>query len=105
MDTYIKIKKYVNDLVVACGRKFNKKDTLYEEQRRELIQNINIIKNEWEVAKNNFELANSKDSVDYYAYKIKAYEVRYQALLREAKEKGIRAPMSCERKAYIYSKY
>ena len=68
MDTYIKIKEYVNNLVVACGRRFNKKDVLEDEQRQELIQNINIIKNEWDIAKNNFELANTKDSVDYYAY-------------------------------------
>ena len=104
MDTYIKIKECVNNLVIACGRRFNKKNILAEEQRRELIQNINIIKNEWDVAKNNFELVSTKDSVDYYAYMIKACEVRYQALLREAKEKGIQAPMLRERKVGIYSK-
>lgn len=104
MDTYIKIKKYVKDLLVACGRKFSKEEALAEEQRQELIRNINIIKNEWEIAKNNFELANTKDGVDYYAYKIKAYEVRYQTLLKEAKKKGIRAPILCQRRVGIYSK-
>lgn len=103
MNTYIKVKGYMKDLFNACSRKFRKEDAKDLEQRQELIQNINIIKNEWDIARNNFELANTQDSVDYYAYRIKAYEVRYQALLREAKEKGISAPMKCKRMDGIYS--
>lgn len=105
MNTYTKIKEYVNNLVVACSKKFGKKYVLEEQKQQELIQNINTVKKDWEIAKNNFELANSVASVDYYTYKIKAYEVKYQELLREAKRKGIRAPMLCERKTYLYSKY
>jgi hypothetical protein len=41
---------------------------------------------EWQSALTNFENAEGKDMVDYYAYRIKASQIRYDYLLRKAKE-------------------
>ena len=57
---------------------------------QELIENINNARDEWIAAQKNFQFMDTDDGVDYYAYKIKAYEVKYQALLKEAKEKGLK---------------
>ncbi|NLX63920.1 MAG: DUF2508 family protein [Clostridiaceae bacterium] len=57
-----------------------------EEMMRELTENIQEAYNEWKNAMANFETADSKEMVDYYAYKIKASEIRYDYLLRKAKE-------------------
>jgi len=60
---------------------------------RDLLSNIKSAKNEWISANMNFEFADEQELVDYYSYKIKACEVRYQYLIRLAKEKGIRVEM------------
>jgi len=57
-----------------------------EEMMRELTENIQEAYNEWKNAMANFETAEGKEMVDYYAYKIKASEIRYDYLLRKAKE-------------------
>lgn len=56
----------------------------------ELLQSIKDARMEWLNANINFEQAVDSDMIDYYTYKIKACEVRYQYLLKEAKEKGIK---------------
>ncbi|MBP5426307.1 MAG: DUF2508 family protein [Clostridiales bacterium] len=104
MNTYIKIKKYINNFLETCDRKFHKRNENEQEKLLDLVQNINSVMYEWKVAKNNFELANTKDSVDYYAYKIKAYEARYQELIKKAKKEGVKAPLICENRVGIYSK-
>ena len=48
-------------------------------------ENIQDAYNEWQNAMANFETAEGKEMVDYYAYKIKASEIRYDYLLRKAK--------------------
>ncbi|NLP14349.1 MAG: YaaL family protein [Clostridium sp.] len=55
----------------------------------DLIESINDAKKEWLSAKNNFEHAVESDIIDYYIYQIKAYQTRYEHLLKKAKEKGI----------------
>lgn len=60
-------------------------------ENKELIENINDAREEWVLAKKNFQFVDNEEGVDYYAYKIKAYEVKYQALLKEAKERGVQA--------------
>ncbi len=57
-----------------------------EEIIRELTENIQDAYTEWQNAMANFETAQSKEMVDYYSYKIKASEIRYDYLLRKAKE-------------------
>lgn len=56
----------------------------------ELLESIQTAKNDWASANANFEYANDSQMVDYYTYNIKACEVRYEYLLRQAKEKGLR---------------
>ncbi|NLU51705.1 MAG: DUF2508 family protein [Clostridiaceae bacterium] len=41
---------------------------------------------EWQNALANFENAEGKDMIDYYAYRIKASQIRYNYLLKKAKE-------------------
>jgi len=57
-----------------------------EEIMRELTESIQDAYTEWQNAMANFETAQSKEMVDYYSYKIKASEIRYDYLLRKAKE-------------------
>lgn len=59
----------------------------------ELIENIRNARKEWLNANSSFEYANEKEMVDYYTYKIKACEVRYEYLIRKAKEKGIKVDL------------
>lgn len=78
----------------ALGRFFLKSE-VSEEQTvvdgvRELLESIKEAKIEWMSANTNFEQAVDFEMIDYYTYRIKASEVRYQYLLKEAKEKGIR---------------
>lgn len=56
----------------------------------DLLQCIHEAYTEWVSANTNFEQAVDPDMIDYFIYKIKACEVRYQYLLKEAKEKGIK---------------
>lgn len=56
----------------------------------ELLESIREAHREWVQAVKNFEYAGDQASVDYYTYKIKACEVRYQYLLKKVKEKGIK---------------
>ncbi|HOQ36781.1 MAG TPA: YaaL family protein [Acetivibrio sp.] len=58
-------------------------------EKENLIESINDAKKEWLSARNNFDHAVDSDIIDYYIYKIKAYQIRYEYLLKKAKEKGI----------------
>lgn len=57
---------------------------------RELIEDIKTARKEWVVSTMEFENASDKEIIDYYTYKIKANEVRYQYYLKLAKEKGVK---------------
>jgi hypothetical protein len=69
----------------------NTKNEQSVDEKRELIESIKNARKEWENANLNFEFAAEAGIIDYYTYKIKACEVRYDYLVRKAKEKGIRA--------------
>ncbi|HOM03469.1 MAG TPA: YaaL family protein [Acetivibrio sp.] len=56
----------------------------------ELIKCIKDAKKEWISATANFEHATDSEIIDYYTYEIKAYQLRYEYLLKKAKEKGIK---------------
>jgi len=62
---------------------------LSDEEHDDLIQCIRTAKSQWEIANLNFEQAREKELIDYYAYEIKACEIRYEYFLKKAKEKGI----------------
>lgn len=51
----------------------------------ELYETIHDAWLEWQNALLNFENADCKDMVDYYTYRIKASQIRYEYLLRKAK--------------------
>ena len=57
-----------------------------EEHYRELTESIRDAYLEWQNALANFESAENKEMVDYYAYRIKASQIRYDYLLKKAKE-------------------
>lgn len=59
----------------------------------ELLENLKSARYEWINANMNFEYVNEKEMVDYYTYRIKASEVRYEYLIRKAKEMGIRVEL------------
>ena len=60
------------------------------DETTELLDSIKNARMDWISATINFDYANDQDVVDYYAYKIKACQVRYNYLLKKAKERGIK---------------
>lgn len=76
----------INSMLKEKSETINTYDT---GENEDLIESINDAKKEWLSARNNFEQAVESDIVDYYVYKIKAYQIRYEYLLKKAKEKGI----------------
>ena len=68
---------------------------LLEKQNRletfnSLMESINKARIDWLSAISNFEQADQEELIDYYTYKIKACQVRYNFLIKKAKEMGIR---------------
>jgi hypothetical protein len=67
-----------------------------DEHRESYDENDCILKclkqarQEWLIAVENFEQAENDDMIDYYIYKIKACQIRYNYLLKRAKELGLR---------------
>ncbi|MDF2522582.1 MAG: hypothetical protein K0R31_223 [Clostridiales bacterium] len=61
-----------------------------ELHKNELIEGIKNARSEWITANMNYEYADASDMVDYYSYKIKACQIRYEYLLKKAKELGIK---------------
>ena len=56
---------------------------------QDLIKNLKNAQSEFENAISNYEFADDPELIDYYTYKIKATQTRYQYLLRKVKEKGL----------------
>lgn len=61
---------------------------------RELIESIKSAQRDWICANANFNDTSDQDIIDYYTYMIKAYQVRYEYLIKKAKEKGIKGGYS-----------
>ena len=53
---------------------------------KELMNNIEKVKTNLEIDYNNMQFAEDRNLVDYYTYKIKAEEAKYDFLLKEAKK-------------------
>lgn len=84
-----------NGVLEKFGQMFSPKiktqeNVFMEENEIDLLQSIQEARTEWISANMNFEQAVDSDMIDYYTYKIKACEIRYQYLLKKAKEKGIK---------------
>jgi len=58
--------------------------------RRSLLESIQQARQEWLSAMENFNQAENEDLVEYYIYRMKACQVRYNYLLKMAKETGLR---------------
>jgi hypothetical protein len=56
------------------------------ENYKDLRESIQDAWREWQSALINYENAEGKEMIDYYAYRIKASEIRYEYLLKKAKE-------------------
>ncbi|NLM74509.1 MAG: DUF2508 family protein [Clostridiaceae bacterium] len=57
-----------------------------DKELEELKESILDAYREWQNALSNFESAEGKEMVDYYTYRIKASQIRYDYLLKKAKE-------------------
>lgn len=57
---------------------------------QKLIDSITTAKREWINANNDFNYAVDNEMIDYHTYKIKAYQAKYEYLIKIAKEKGIK---------------
>jgi hypothetical protein len=58
-----------------------------------LLQSIKDARRDWISATTNFDYASENEVVDYYAYKIKACEVKYEYLIKKAKEMDIKTEL------------
>ena len=67
-------------------KKINEKE---KPKENELIKNLRIAQDELDVAIHNYEFAKEPELVDYYTYNIKAAQMKYEYLLRKAKENGM----------------
>lgn len=61
----------------------------YDEDTKDLINNLKNAQDDFETAVTNYEFAEEPELIDYYTYKIKATQTRYQYLLKKAKERGL----------------
>jgi len=73
------------------------KHAIYNDDNNDLIFSLKNAKKEWMDANMCFEYAEAQELVDYYTYKIKACQVRYEYYLKAAKEKGIKVEVLNER--------
>ncbi|HHV96340.1 MAG TPA: YaaL family protein [Clostridiaceae bacterium] len=55
-----------------------------------LIQDLKEAKNEWLNADLNFQYVVENEFIEYYTYRLKAAQIKYEYFLKKAKEKGIR---------------
>ena len=73
-------------------RRVNKKSSNIEfEEVHELLSMIKDTKNAWITSISNYEYMTEEELIDYYSYQIKAHQLRFNYLLKKAKERGITA--------------
>lgn len=79
----VSLNKQLNKVVGAVDEK------ILASERANLLLEINRVKSELQNAYNNFDYVQDSLMVDFYTYQIKAYEAKFEYLLRKAKEIGI----------------
>lgn len=62
-----------------------------QKEIEELIRLLRSTKSQWRNSISNYEYMTDEEMIDYYTYEIKALEMRFKYLLKQAKEKGIKA--------------
>ena len=63
-----------------------KKISLQEENRRELLKNINQTQRDLESAYSNFQNVLEPELIDCYIYQVNAIQMKHQYLIRQLKE-------------------
>ncbi|HEY8421697.1 MAG TPA: YaaL family protein [Thermoclostridium sp.] len=58
-----------------------------------LLRSIQQARQEWLEAVENFDQADNNELIDYFIYRMKACQIRYNYLLKKAKEMGIRGEL------------
>ena len=58
------------------------------EEIEEVVENLKKARNEWVIATMNYEFAQEDELIDYYIYLMKAAQLKYDYLLKKAKERG-----------------
>ncbi|MCX7749099.1 MAG: YaaL family protein [Clostridia bacterium] len=87
MNFIMRVLRFFNVKEMKPVIQYNENETL------DLLNEIRIAKNEWISSNVNFEYAEEMEMIDYYTYKIKACQTRYEYLIRKAKEKGIKVDL------------
>ncbi len=64
-------------------------DKVFDEDTKYLMENLRNAQDDFENAINNYDFVEDPELIDYYIYKIKASQTRYQYLLKKVKEKGL----------------
>lgn len=70
------------------------------DETEELLGCINDARTEWLNANMNFNYAEDSEVIDYYTYKIKASEIRYEYYLKKAREMGIKLGKCANERVY-----
>jgi hypothetical protein len=63
------------------------------DEETEILECIRNAREEWIDANRNFKYADDEEMIDYFTYKIKASEIRYEFFIKKAKEKGIKVDL------------
>ncbi|MDQ2086032.1 DUF2508 family protein [Herbivorax sp. ANBcel31] len=79
--------KFLNKFLSRTENHITCENNILDEEG--LIECIEKARNDWTNAIRDFEYAEDEEIVDYYTYKIKACQVRYEYFLKIAKRKGI----------------
>jgi len=79
--------------IVLLDKLIREKKTMKPKEKNEddideLLENLRKARNEWMIASTNYEFAHEDELIDYYAYLIKASQIKYDYLLKKVKEKG-----------------
>jgi hypothetical protein len=61
------------------------------DENTELLEDLKQAKNEWVNAHYGLDYVKEDEMIDYTIYILKAYQSRYEFLLRKAKERGLKA--------------
>ncbi len=57
----------------------------YINDNNNLMENFKIVQDELEIAQKNYQFATSNEAIDYYIYQIKAYQSKFDNLLKQLK--------------------
>lgn len=79
---------------VSLNKQLNKvvgtvEEKILDVERTDILFEINKVKCDLQDAYNNFDFVQDSLMVDFYTYQIKAYEAKFEYLIKRAKAMGI----------------